>query len=519
MRTFFIECSGGHWLRIAQKLSADCEVVPILWSADAQTLDKVTAAFRGIVTVVGVDAACGELPAASRWKQRPLDEPLLRAQASDEAIGLAMMDRMEGRPGDFPHDARRRHWHDLLRQWNAALDELSPELVVFAMAPHAIYDYALYTLCRIRGIPTRMFERTALPGLVYLLSRFEEGSAELRAVLKSPDASGQPIRIGDSGREHVARLREGGGKALPPNYRKKLAARGLLDRSGRQADAGIARFLGFEWKRTLYLLLRLGAAPQNYFVREESSGNLVRPSAIRWVADRWRSQFRKRRLRRQLARISGPVDLQEPYVLLALHYQPERAIIPMAGAFGDQLLIVDMLSRSLPDGWRLVVKEHPWQLVPFGRGELGRSAAFYQRLTRYQNVVIANATADTGALLDSARAVATATGSVGWQAIAKGIPALVFGAAWYRDAPGVFPILDGASCRAAMTAIANGNVVPVDAAERMLAAIEAVTVSGYLEPTLEAVDTVGEADVVTAMSALLRRSLSGSPAALAERAC
>jgi hypothetical protein len=518
MRAFFIECSGTHWLGIAQRLSADSGVVPVLWSGDAPTLDEVTAAFPGIVTVVGVDAACGELPAASRWKLRPLDEPLLRAQASDEAVGLAMMDRMEAVPGDFPHEARRRHWHDLLRQWNAALDELSPELVVFAMAPHAIYDYALYSLCRIRNIRIRMFERTALPGLVYLLSGFEEGSAELRATLKAQDGSGHPILIGETAEQHLARLREGGDKALPANYRKKLAARGLLDRSGRQADAGLVRSFGFELKRTLYLLFRSGAAPQNYFVREDRSGNLVRPSAIRWVIDRWRSQFRKRWLRRLLDRVSGPVDRQGPYVLLALHYQPERAIVPMAGAFGDQLLIVDMLSRSLPTGWRLVVKEHPWQLVPFGRGELGRSAAFYRRMVWYPNVVIADATADTGVLLDRARAVATATGSVGWQAIAKGIPALVFGAAWYRDAQGAFPILDGASCRAAMTAIANGNVVPADAAERMLAAVEAVGVNGYLEPTLEAVETVDEADAVKAMSALVGRSLSEAPQAMAMRA-
>src|SRR5689334_6619557 len=80
MRAFFIECSGGHWVRIALQLAADRGVVPALWSGDVASLDKVRAAFPTVVTVVGVDAACGELPAASRWKQSPLDEPLLRAQ-------------------------------------------------------------------------------------------------------------------------------------------------------------------------------------------------------------------------------------------------------------------------------------------------------------------------------------------------------------------------------------------------------------------------------------------------------
>src|SRR5690348_21607 len=45
MRAFFIECSGTLWLGIAQCLSTDSGVVPVLWSGDAPTLDKVAAAF------------------------------------------------------------------------------------------------------------------------------------------------------------------------------------------------------------------------------------------------------------------------------------------------------------------------------------------------------------------------------------------------------------------------------------------------------------------------------------------
>jgi hypothetical protein len=260
-----------------------------------------------------------------------------------------------------------------------------------------------------------------------------------------------------------------------------------MGRAGRQKDAGMLRTLGFELMRTAYLALRRRVAPANYIVYEDREGRLVSPGLGGWLLARWRGQFKKALLRRLTRELASRPPSGVPYVLLALHFQPERAIVPMAGSFCDQTLIVDMLARSLPDGWRLVVKEHPWQLVPFGRGELGRSAGFYRRITEHPNVVFVAGDAQTEDLLLGARAVATATGSIGWQAVARHIPALVFGAAWYADAPGVFRITDHASLHRALDRIQQPGAVPANAAERMLAALESVAVPGVLEPDIEAV--------------------------------
>ncbi|SRR5579871_2593039 len=509
LRAFLIECTGQHWLDIGRRLAERHGIAPALWTGDGSTVGAARGIFPGLVGIVGVDASRGQLPAEAGWPQTPLDEPLLRALAPEEAIGLAMMDRMDPATGAFDHDARRRHWHDLLRQWGAALDALRPDVVIFAMVPHVVYDYALYALCKHRNVPTRMFERSALPGSLFVVSCFEDGSAALRSALQGPF---DPARLSVAARAHVAGLRAGGEAALPANYRKKLAKQSLLSHAGRQRDAGILRTLAREAVRAVYLIVRRHAAPANYFVREDRRGRLTSPNLLGWLVNRWRGQWRKWRLRRWLAQLARSVDLATPYVLLALHYQPERAIVPMAGALGDQLLIVDMLARTIPDGWTLVVKEHPWQLTPFGWGELARTRAFYRRIADYPNVRLAPLDSDSQRLLRGARAVATATGSIGWQAIALRIPALVFGAAWYRDAPGVFRIGDLASCRRAIDALTTDAAVPADAAERMLAAIERVAVPGFLEPGLEAAEHVSQSDAVAAMSAALAASIAAPQA-------
>jgi len=504
LRAFFIECSGRHWVSIARRLAEGHAVEPVLWTGDRATVAEATGAFPDIVANVGVDSTCGRFPQAASWPVVPLDDGLLRALAVEESITLAMMDRMDLGPGKLDHDARRRHWHDLLRCWSAALDALQPDVVIFSMTPHHVYDFVLYALCRLRGVPTRMFERAPTPGLVFMTSRFEEGSAEVRERLLRDDTADE---LSDAAKRHIEQLRAGGEGALPPNYRKKLAKRGILGATGRQSGVGLSRIVAFELRRAAYLLLRRKQPPEHYYAHEDGTGRLVSPGVAGWIAGRWRAQWRKWRLRRLLEGLSRPLPADRPYVLLALHFQPERAIVPMAGAYGDQNLIVDLLARCLPPGWLLAVKEHPWQLVPFSRGELSRSAGFYRRMADHPNVVLVPPEADSQALIAGARAVATATGSAGWQALARGVPVLVFGAAWYSAAPGVHRIGDRASCEAAIAAIARGDTVPAGAAERMLAAVEAVAVRGYLEPDLEAVEGVSATEAAENMSSALAGSI------------
>jgi len=507
IRAFFIECSGAHWLNIAHTLLGDHGVAPVLWSGDATTVRQAKREFAGALAVIGVDAACGRVLHDLGWIPKPLDAPTLQALANDESIALSMMDRMDQDRGSFDHEARRRHWHDLLQTWGAALDMLQPDVVIFSMSPHIVYDYALYALCKHRGIETRMFERAMLPGLVFVISCFEDGSPQLRAALEASQGPELPT-LNAALQQHLDDIRGGGETALPANYRKKLAARGVLKKAGRQADAGVLRMLAYETKRVAYLYLRTGGPPRNYFVRQDANGRLVSPTLWQWLVARWKGQFLKRRLRRVFDGLARPIDRAQPYVLLALHYQPERAIVPMAGEFGDQLLIVDILARTLPPGWQLVVREHPWQLTPFGRGELGRTEGFYRRIAEYGNVVLAPIDSDGEALRDGARAVATATGSIGWQAIVRGMPALVFGAAWYADSPGAYRIHDVRSCRDAMKAIGTGKGVPAFAAERMMAALKAVSVQGYLEPDLEDVAGLAEDQAVAAMAEALFASMA-----------
>jgi hypothetical protein len=156
-------------------------------------------------------------------------------------------------------------------------------------------------------------------------------------------------------------------------------------------------------------------------------------------------QRRKREMWRLYNRLSSVVPLDVPYIYVALHFQPERTTSSLGGVFGDQFLLVDLLARSIPPGWRVYVKEHPSQFYPPFGGERCRHADFYRDLQSCPNVHLVSLKMSTFELLDHSRAVATVTGTAGFEAVVRGKPALITGSAWYRYCEGVFyvPTEDG----------------------------------------------------------------------------
>ena len=90
--------------------------------------------------------------------------------------------------------------------------------------------------------------------------------------------------------------------------------------------------------------------------------------------------------------------------------------------------------------WLIYVKEHPSQLS--GDGDLeayrGRSPDDYDELLQLPNVRLGSEEVDSFSLVDNAAATATVTGTAGWESIVRGKPALVFGNAWFRWAPGAY---------------------------------------------------------------------------------
>ncbi len=135
-------------------------------------------------------------------------------------------------------------------------------------------------------------------------------------------------------------------------------------------------------------------------------------------------------------RLAADFAVPEKFVVFMLHFQPERTTLPEGYRYAQQLFALREISDALPSGWKLLVKDHPSifrnRFVP-----AVRSNKFYEAIAGMENTVLVPLATDPFELIDKAEAVATITGTVGLESIVRGTPAVVFGAAQYRAAPGV----------------------------------------------------------------------------------
>lgn len=484
-KVFCIDCSEDALLAAVGLLKERRQWEVLYWTGAARQKPRVAELFPQAVFQTSISAARGETPPALRsLAPRPPDHALLQALAPYENEILLMMDRM-GPDARFPLRERLEQYHRYLAYWQAVLDRLEPEAVLFSFAPHLVYDYVLYRLCRLRGIPTVMFDLAPpMPWLLFSQPGFDLGIPRLRRRYQAELAKwdGSPVGVSSRGEGCLA------GVARSYNQGAPWYVHTHGDKSARSRAA-------YSWKSLLAYPLKprlvtelawragrrlLGPPPPNYF---KAPGRPLHQGGMpgwAWHADRQRRRWRKWRAMRALKRLSVPPSTDRPYVLVALHFQPERTTAPLGGRFVDQLLMIRLLARWLPPGWRLLVKEAPGYLFAHITKQVTRDKGFYARVASLPNASLVEPEADIFTLVDNARAVATVTGTVGWEALLRGRPALVFGHAWYRGCEGVHWAGDEEACRRALEAIAQGERPDPAKVRLFLRAMEQVSTDAYI---------------------------------------
>ncbi len=509
-KVFYLECSGEHWASVANTLNKKHNWQPVLWTAMKDSESAIKNIYHDTVFQESYSAIRG-IPLPFDIPLKPLDGPLLKSLAETESLAIQMMDRMDPNGITFPYVARRKHYLNLLRYWYSVLLHMKPDIVIFPLSPHVVYDFITYHLCRYIGIKTLMFERPGLPKRLFAVESFEDGSPELPKAIEEITKK-KEIVLSPETLKYLDESSCTTAKSTPVNYQKKLLRLGLSNNKGQQKKLSSfsSYLLGF--KRAAYILLRTRILiSENYIVVSNKSPEHF-PNTLEWLYYFFSGLQKKIRLKKLHDKLSSScnIDFNQPYVFLALHYQPERATLPMGAQFSDQLLIVDILSRLLPKGWKVYVKEHPWQLQPLSKGEYQRNDDFYHKVCSYNNVVLVNSDIETPTLLQHAKAVATITGSVGWQGLCQAKPVLIFGCPWYKDCKGVYSIYSSDDCEAAMHQLVTNTTMSPTRHDLMafLAALESISVEGTLEPFSEDTEGLNMNKVIVQMASSLHNKVN-----------
>ena len=171
-----------------------------------------------------------------------------------------------------------------------------------------------------------------------------------------------------------------------------------------------------------------------------------------YVLEQVRYVWRRRADMKQLQRLSRPLSALKgrPFVYYPLHTEPETALQMLSPEYFYQLSCIAALSRDLPAGVVLAVKE---TYEATGR----RPAEFYRQIAEFKNVVILD-TMELGLeVVRSANSVATITGTGGFEAAVMGKPVITFGRHnQYNFLPHVATITDESELKSALHTALSG---------------------------------------------------------------
>lgn len=156
----------------------------------------------------------------------------------------------------------------------------------------------------------------------------------------------------------------------------------------------------------------------NYPIRK--SNKILFPSYVQYFIYFLHWHFYRQIFMRKNKFFECPVE-GEKYVYMPLHLIPESSTSVLAPLYINELNIIEAVSKSLPAGWYLYVKEHQSML-----GERGIS--FYKRVKQLPNVrlVQINYYSDPKPWIENSQGVITITGTSAYEAALLGKHACVF---------------------------------------------------------------------------------------------
>lgn len=159
------------------------------------------------------------------------------------------------------------------------------------------------------------------------------------------------------------------------------------------------------------------------------SNYLLYPNSFEYVKFYFRHALRKQKLMQKNKYFEAPENVK--YVYMPLHLIPESSTFTVSPMYVNELTIIEAVSKSLPAGWWLYVKEHQAMV-----GE--RGVDFYERANQLPNVkmVQLNYYRDPKPWIINSQGVVTISGTSAYEAALLGKHSIIF-----SDVP--FSLIDG----------------------------------------------------------------------------
>lgn len=530
MKAFCIEFYHPVCIKVMECIKERHGIEPVLWTSSHLHQAAVGELFPSAQFLHGGDAKMGRWPEALNWcEHAPFDAACQQVWNTWHHQIFDMLRRWDY-SGDYSQLEMSQDFYEQLIAWNHLLVTLKPDFIFLWEPPHVQYSLMLYALAKYHGIPALCIIPTQ--GAFSIASDDFSGGTHWSNGLRLATwerQSGYEVQTEDLHEEILAVL----ARATSQSYTEGMP---WWQRNYLQLKSGSVNFpflhkmwrllrghLKRDWKRLRKGQDKETMSPVQGIYPHKERNRRVKDSFIgrfAWIryglpaVRNYLTTMQHERAYRTC--IAQELSTGKKYVLVCFSFQPELTSNPLGGMFLHQWLMANMVAHSVPEDCEVWVKEHPAQFVTLGGTASFRNTFYYEIIRRLPRVRMVPLHADQFDLIDKSIAIATITGTVGFEAIARGKPALIFGEVWYDRCQNAYKIADLNSCRAALQRIFAGSTQPN--APSLMLVLKELELSAFRFGSEASLIGQGNPstqenikDLVDQMAKLLGLNISGTP--------
>ena len=141
--------------------------------------------------------------------------------------------------------------------------------------------------------------------------------------------------------------------------------------------------------------------------------------------------FRKKQLDKYLQNLDN--NIPEKSIFFPLHFQPEESTLVKGINYANQIALIEHISKSIPLGYTLIVKEHP-----LGRGN--RPLWQYKHIESFYNVKMVEL--PSNGIIQKVDLIISISGTIGIESLVNDKPIIMLGKTYYMFDESLFHYLD-----------------------------------------------------------------------------
>jgi hypothetical protein len=412
----YIYCPAGRvtWANVALQLK-EYGFFPCIWLGDPVHDRFAEETFADCIILDFYQTNLGRVD-GRRYKKSVFDT-YVENRPFFESLMIKTFDMMNRQdPLDqYSFETRKQVFYALVLYFIDLLENSKPDFALFSEAAHSPASFILYRLCSLLNITT--IEFSSGPSVFPVITPKIDG---VRTGADSDDFAVEKEEIAN----WIRSLGQGYTKAVPKYMIKK--------------DRSLIKYfikLIFKYCKESVKKTYTQNVNPTYMVKN-CVDSCQAMSRYEWKLKK-RLLAKEARIRHTYFTYVKKIDVKnKKFVYFPLHYQPERTTNPEGGEYYDQFQALAKLRSILDDDVGIYIKEHPSQFWPNRSGGCARNKDYYRNLNSIDGICFVDTAYDSFELIDNSLLVATITGTVGVESIARGKPVLVFGDPWYKGIPG-----------------------------------------------------------------------------------